>query len=134
MADLQRLGATDASGSIQCLDYAGSCIQTLYKERLVQSTGFIYDCYFQNSRVPAIRALRSRFEQAIERKPPQWIVETNSSCFSNARTFDKYPDWTSFNDYLSQHYTAMAERTPTESVRYWSRAELPYAYRIYRRK
>lgn len=132
MADLQRLGAANASGSIQCLDYAGSCIQTLYKERLVQSTGLIYDCYLQDPRNPTMRALRSRFEEAIERKPPEWIIETNSSCFSNSRSFDKYPDWTSFNEYLGQNYTAVAEHTPTAPVRYWSRADLPYAYRIYR--
>jgi hypothetical protein len=134
MADLDRLGAAHASGSVQCLDYAGSCIETLYKERLVQSTGFIYDCYLQNSRIPAIQALRSRFEQAIERTPPAWIIETNSSCFSNSRTFDKYPDWTTFNDYLSQNYTAVAEHTPTRLTHYWSRFDLPYAYRIYHKK
>jgi hypothetical protein len=134
MADLQRLGATNASGSIQCLDTAGSCIQTLYKERLVQSTGFLYDCYFEDPRNPTVRALRSQFEEAIQRKPPEWIVETNSSCFSNPRTFDKYPDWTSFNSYLSDNYALAAARTPTRLVRYWSRPELPFAYRIYRLK
>lgn len=134
IADLQRLGATNASGSVQCLDTAGSCIQTLYKERLVESTGFLYDCYFEDPSSPTARALRARFEEAVERTRPQWIIETNSSCFDHPRTFDKYPGWTAFDALLSQHYAPVAEHDPTHPRRYWSRPDLPFAYRIYRLK
>jgi hypothetical protein len=134
MGDLQRLGATKASGSIQCLDTAGSCIQTLYKEHLVQSTGFIYDCYFEDGANTTVQALRSRFEEEIERSKPGWIIETNSSCYGHPRTFNKYPDWTSFDDYLSQKYVEVLRRTPAHPTLYWSRPELPYAYRVYRRR
>ena len=44
-ADLVGLGGPALSGNVQCLGMAGGCITTLYRMRLIESSGFLYDCY-----------------------------------------------------------------------------------------
>jgi hypothetical protein len=111
----------------------GGCIQTLYKERLVQSTGFIYDCYFEDGKNNTVRALREEFAEKMTESSPEWIVETNSSCLNYPRTFNKFTNWSWFDRFLGENYALVLERGPSTPVRYWSRKSVPFAYRIYRK-
>jgi hypothetical protein len=126
--------ARTASGddSVQCMDTGGGCIGALYSLRLVQSTGFLYDCYFHDGSSRVAQALRNQFEAQFLKQPPQLLILTDSVCFEPARTFDKYPDWQWFNDELRTHYVLAEERHFKQPVRYWSRADVLPGYRIYR--
>jgi len=132
LADLQALGVTQ--GQVQCMDTAGSCIDNLYAGRIVQSTGFLYDCYLLDGSSPVALDLRRRFWEQIERNPPRWIVVTDSICYDPKPGFDKFGRWPEFSGYLANNYTLARSSGVQRPVRYWSRAVAPFAYRIYVRR
>jgi hypothetical protein len=127
--DLKSLNVAD--GQVQCMDTAGSCIDNLYAGQIVQSTGFLYDCYLFDGTNPVALDLRKRFWRAIDRNPPRLIVVTDSACYDPAPTFDKFTRWPEFTNYLAVNYTVARTSGPQRPVRYWSRAVTPFAYRIY---
>jgi len=133
--DLNALGSANLSGRVQCLDTTAGCINTLYQMRLVQDTGFLYDCYFfapQPS--PAQAQLREQFWIAIQSKPPEVFVVTNQMCVSPASGYGKLDAWPQFQHYLDANYSLYAQRTATRPVRWWSHPRPPFGYRIYMRK
>ena len=132
LRDLQALSVTD--GGIQCMDTAGSCIDNLYAGKIVQSTGFLYDCYLLDGTNPVALELRKRFWQSIERNPPRLIVVTDSVCYDPIPNFDKFSRWPEFSGYLAANYTLVRTSGLERPVRYWSRAVTPFAYRIYMRR
>lgn len=130
--DLQSLNVADRQ--IQCMDTAGSCIDNLYAGQIVQSTGFLYDCYLLDGTNPVARDLRRRFWQAIDRNPPRLIVVTDSVCYDPVPTFDKFSKWPEFSTWLAANYTLARTSGPQRPVHYWSRAVTPFAYRIYQHR
>ena len=134
-SDLDQQGGSQLSGHVQCLDTTSGCINTLYRMRLVESTGFIYDCYFfAPSQTPSTEHLRDRFLAEFEAARPQIIVLTDQFCFGGARDFNKIENWPQFNNYFTQNYALIAERRPPHLVKWASRTEQPTAYRIYKQK
>jgi hypothetical protein len=132
-ADLSDLAAHGAA-RIQCMDTAGGCIAALYQERLVQDTGFLYDCYFLDPTNPVARSLRERFFTALATAPPQAIIVTDSVCYDQPRSFSKFARWPEFEQYLANHYTLASERSNLPPEHYWSRTTTPFDYRIYLRR
>jgi hypothetical protein len=132
LADLRAMGAAD--GQVQCMDTAGSCIDNLYAGRIVQATGFLYDCYLLDGSNREALELRRRFWQAMERNPPRLIVVTDSVCYDPVPSFDKFGRWPEFPEYLARNYTLARTSGVQRPVRYWSRAVTPFAYRIYMRR
>ncbi len=132
LRDLRELGVAD--GQVQCMDTSGSCIDNLYAGRIVQSTGFLYDCYMLDGTNPVALGLRRRFWDAMERNTPRLIVVTNSVCYDPVPSFDKYGRWPEFSEFLAAHYTLEKTSGIQEPVRHWSRAVTPFAYRIYVRR
>jgi len=130
LADLTAHGTT----RIQCMDTAGPCIASLYQARLVQSTGFLYDCYFLDPANPVAQSLRQRFFTALAAAPPEAIIVTDSVCYTQPRSFSKYARWPEFERYLAAHYTLATERTNLSAEHYWSRTTTPFDYRIYLRR
>ena len=130
--DLQSLNVADRQ--IQCMDTAGSCIDNLYAGQIVQSTGFLYDCYLLDGTNPVTLDLRHKFWQAIDRNPPRLIVVTDSFCYDPIPTFDKFSKWSEFSTWLAANYTLTRTSGPQRPVRYWSRAVTPFAYRIYQHR
>lgn len=130
--DLQSLNVADRQ--IQCMDTAGSCIDNLYAGQIVQSTGFLYDCYLLDGTNPVALDLRHKFWQAIDRNPPRLIVVTDSFCYDPIPTFDKFSKWPEFSTWLAANYTLTRTSGPQRPVRYWSRAVTPFAYRIYQHR
>ena len=134
LSDIQSYGGPALDRRIQCMDSAGGCIAALYQARLVESTGFLHDCYMLSPINPVSLALRERFFSELARNPPQVIVVTNSVCYSEPRSFDKYAGWPEFREYLAEHYTLARERAKLPAEHYWSRATEPFVYRIYTRR
>lgn len=133
--DLTRLGGKKLSGEVQCMDTTAGCINTLYDMRLVQDTGFLYDCYlFIPQPSPVQQKLRQRFWAAIESKPPEVFVVTDQLCVSRPSNYAKLDQWPQFRGYLDSDYYLYAQRRPNRPVRWWSHAGRPFGYRIYLRK
>jgi hypothetical protein len=133
IADIESYGGPALDHRIQCMDAAGGCIAALYQARLVESTGFLHDCYMLSPTNPVSLALRQRFFTELARTPPAVIIVTNSVCYSDPSSFDKYARWPEFRQYLADHYTLVRERSNLPPEHYWSRTTEPFAYRIYTR-
>lgn len=132
--DLEKLGGERLSGHIQCLDTIGGCIDTLNKMQLVQSTGFLYDCYlFAPQRGPVEIAYRRAFWNALQKNPPEILVVTNQLCMDAPNSYDRLHWWPQLDDYLNANYTVVAKRTPPPKLSWWSHPIPPTSYRIYER-
>lgn len=132
--DLNQQGGPQLSGRVQCLDTTAGCINTLERMRLIQSTGFLYDCYFfAPGQTPATEQLRGKFFSELQAAQPQLIVLTDEVCLTGSHNFNKIEAWPQFDDFLAQNYALIAERRPPHLIKWWSRPEQPTAYRIYKR-
>lgn len=124
-ADLNHLGGGALSGRVQCVDMPADCDATLYRMRLVQSTGLFYDyLIFGSSQRRVVHDLREKFWQQFERNTPEVIV-VGTGLFPYGRGYSKLASWPAFQQELAQHYFLYEDRSfpPTESG--------PKAYRIY---
>ena len=78
------------SGNVQCLDTFGGCIGSLYDLKVVQATGYLYDCYLFSPPSNERATYRAGFIKAFQEKQPKIVVLTNQFCFGNTREgFDK---------------------------------------------
>ena len=110
-ADLTRLGGGQLSGHVQCVDMPADCAATLYRMRLLQSTGLFYDyLIFGSPQEQVIRHERSRFLQEFEKNPPQVIV-VGRGLFPNLKGYAKLATWPWFQQELSEHYFLWDERS-----------------------
>ena len=132
VADLDALDG--GSIRVQCMDTAGPCIDALLASGRVQATGFVYDCYLLDGRSAVVDGLRRRFWEQVERGRPEVFVVTDSVCYDQPRGFGKYAGWPEFSAYLAKNFVLREERQPVEVKRYWSRAAVPFAYRVYARR
>ncbi len=136
--DLRDLGGPKLSGGVQCLDTIAGCINTLYRDQLVQATGFIYDCYAYAPRgaemMGTIDRYRADFMQAIEQNPPRVFVVTNQYCQTGPDGYGKLARWPEMNALLATHYHLYAERMPPHDIYWWNRTVPPSGYRIYIRQ
>ncbi|NYF91719.1 hypothetical protein RBB79_18830 [Tunturiibacter empetritectus] len=135
-ADLNRLGGEKLDNRVQCLDMADGCIPTLYNMRLVQSTGYLYDCYMLSNQ-PGAEQDRSReaFWHAIMKNPPAVFVVSSNDCDPATQrpgyTYQKMSRWPQFDDYLQANYHLDVERIPPHMVNAGSSPSKPLGYRIY---
>jgi hypothetical protein len=135
LRDLAALGTPETlSGHVQCIDTIGGCIDALYAARIVQSTGFLYDCYMLDGGNPVALDLRRRFWQQMERNPPKVIVMTDSNCYAERRSFDRFGKWPEFRQYLDTNYALARESGALPPIRYWSHPMEAYQYRIFVRR
>ncbi|MGB9029587.1 MAG: hypothetical protein WCC27_05660, partial [Acidobacteriaceae bacterium] len=133
--DLDSLGGARLSGNIQCMDTFGGCIGTLYNMRLVQATGFFYDCYFFHQPQSAVTtAMRNRFLYAMEAAPPKIIVVTDQYCFADPGGYRKLDTWPVFQSWLGENYDLHSEMEPGRDVNWWPHPRPGVGYRIYLRR
>ena len=135
-ADLNRLGGDKLATHVQCLDMADGCIPTLYNMRLMQATGFLYDCYMFSPHLGAERErYREAFWEAITKNPPTVFVVSSQDCepYPDPPTYSykKLSRWPLFDDYLNAHYHLDVERVPPHMVKSGSSPSKPLGYRIY---
>ncbi|WP_263376162.1 hypothetical protein [Granulicella aggregans] len=139
LSDLSAFGPPSTlSGHVQCMDTIGGCLDSLYAGGIVQSTGFLYDCYLLGERGSDRNGvvngdLRRHFWEEMALDPPRLIVVTDSVCYEGARSFDKYTRWPEFQSYLARNYDLVKQSGPQPPIHYWSRPLTPYSYRIYLR-
>ena len=135
-ADLNRLGGQQLAGRIQCLDMGDGCIPTLYNMKIVQATGFLYDCYmFSPVQAPERERYREAFWQAIVRNPPAVFVVTSNDCENYPEKpsyrYTKTGRWPRFNAFLQANYHLYVDRIPPHMVATGSSPSKPMGYRIY---
>ncbi len=131
-ADLNQLGGSRLSEQVQCLDTIGGCIDTLNRMQLVQSTGFLYDCYlFAAKPDPVQTEYRAGFWRALQANPPKVFVVTNELCMEGPSSFEKLQRWPQLDTYLRSRYRLAVERKPPDKVQWWSQPASPASYRIY---
>lgn len=134
-ADLAQLGGQALQGRVQCMDMTAGCLDTLYNMGLVQSTGYLYDCYlFQPVETPVSEAYRAGFWRAIEENPPLVMVVSDQECFSPARTWEQPARWPQFAALLETRYQMEKQYTPPHRVGWWRKPAVPYSYRVYVRR
>ena len=109
--DLTDLGGARLSGKVQCLDVTlGSCINVLYRMRLIQSTGFIYDTYlFPERETPFTASLQERFLHEITAKPPEVIVLSSHAWPQQENSYTTLDRFPAFEQILAQHYEVAKE-------------------------
>jgi hypothetical protein len=137
-ADLMRFGGSSLDNHVQCLDMADGCIPTLYDMKLVQATGFLYDCYMFS---PIDGAERTRYREAfwaaIKKNPPTIFVVSSNDCeiYPDKPSYDfkKLSRWARLDDYLHANYHFAVQRIPPHMVNWGSSPSKPLGYRIYLR-
>ncbi len=130
--DLTRLGGPELSGHIQCIDSISGCGATLYRMRLVQSTGVLSDfLLFGPSTVPIVQTTRAELVTTLNEAPPKVIVISSWLHLNGPGGFRKLDRWPAFEQFLAEHYRLDTAWSPTHPMRWWSREELSASYRIY---
>jgi hypothetical protein len=135
-ADLNRLGGEKLAAHVQCLDMADGCVPTLYNMKLMQATGFLYDCYMFSPHPGAERErYRKAFWEAIMRDPPRVFVVSSQDCEPYpdppSYSYKKLSRWPQFDDFLKASYHLDVERVPPHMVNSGSSPSKPLGYRIY---
>ncbi len=131
-ADLTAAASSSGlQGKVQCMDTMAGCITVLDRMQLVQSTGFLYDCYFfAPGPSPVKQAMQQRFLAQIRRAPPAIFVVTDQWCLNLPGGYQKLDQWPAFAGYLAAHYTLTQQRAWTG----WNpriTATYPFGYRLY---
>ena len=137
-ADLINIGGgpikQELQRQVQCLDTMAGCVTVLSRMRLVQATGFLYDCYFfAPGKSPVKDNMRSRFMTTLELHPPRVFVVTDQWCLNLPNGYGKLLEWPDISRVLETQYTLRVERhwslENTKALATW-----PFGYRIYVRK
>jgi hypothetical protein len=88
----------------------GGCINVLYRMKLMQSTGFIYDYYLFPKQTNAVTAaLQARFLQEITSKPPEVIVFSSHTWPGDTYSYQQIERWPAFRDLLQRRYRVVRE-------------------------
>jgi hypothetical protein len=131
-SDLQRLGGSQLSAHVQCMDTIQDCLPTLFTLRWLPATNTLSDAeLFGPAQKPAVQFMRQRFMHAAGANPPMVIVVVSGSFLDSSSGYSKLAAWPEFAGWLATHYSLVAERTPPHMVRWWSRPQPPPGYRLY---
>jgi hypothetical protein len=131
-ATLEEAGGASLSGHIQCIDSISGCGTTLYKMRLVQSTGVLSDfLLFGPETVPVVRSTRRQLLQVIETNPPKVIVVSAGLHIDGPGDYRKLERWPEFSEVLSLKYLLKTQWSPNRPNHWWSRKQWPDGYRVY---
>jgi hypothetical protein len=129
---LREMGGSKLSGNIQCIDSISGCGTTLYKMRIVQSTGVLSDfLLFGPQTKVVIRSTRQQFFQEITSNPPLVIVVSAWLHIDGPGNYQKLERWPGLSDFLARKYTLKTEWTPSRPNHWWSREQWPDGYRVY---
>jgi hypothetical protein len=132
--DLTGLGGPALNRNVQCIDFTAGCVTTLYRMRLEQSTGVLYDCYmFQPDPSPVVRRYREQFWNELSSSRPAVLVLTDHDC-GHRNNFQKIDRWPALASLIENRYELYKEVHPPDLVHWASNAEAPYHYRIYLRR
>jgi hypothetical protein len=132
--DLNSLGGQTLDGKVQCIDFTGGCITTLYRMHLEQSTGFLYDCYaYGASNNRFVREYREAFRKALAAHPPSVMVVSSQNC-EDSDNFDKIDRWADLGSLIRSQYVLNKEVIPPDSILWAGQSAISPKYRIYLRR
>ncbi|GGA71647.1 hypothetical protein GCM10011507_24060 [Edaphobacter acidisoli] len=127
-------GGASLDGQVQCIDFTAGCATTLYRMRLRESTGFLYDCYaFQPAANAVVREYREEFHAALLARPPEVIVLSDQDC-GHPDSFGDIDRWPALEQFIQDDYVLVKQVTPPGPVRWADNSAVPYSYRIYVRR
>ena len=130
--DLNALGGPGLSTHVQCIDSISGCGSTLYKMRLVQSTGVLSDfLLFGSEDTPVVRETREKFFQALTHRPPKVIIISSWLHIDGPDDYKKLSRWPWLTNYLAANYSLQTDWRPSRPDHWWSRPQWPNGYRIY---
>ena len=110
-ADLDALGGTQLSGTVQCVTMAPDCATELYRMRLLQATGLVYDYFlFGPGNHPATLYTRQRFWTQFLQNRPRVVILGRWLYPEHQDDYSKLNRWPVFRDYLNDHYTLTVDR------------------------
>lgn len=116
---------------VQCMDTVGGCVSTLYRLSLIQSTGFLYDCYAYAGMEAQRAAYRQAFLAALVAARPRYIVLTSEFCLDAEGKPDRVAAWPSLQQWLDGGYRPARSWTPERRLRWWHQPEIPPGYILY---
>jgi hypothetical protein len=125
--DLLHLGGDQLQGKVVCLDLVTSCLNGLFRLRLVENTSFTGDLLlFAPTETAPAKYYRDRF-MTLQRANPADAVVLGNEWFLNVKpSFEKLDTWPLYKEWLEANYVNVVERTlPGEGGQ---------SYRIYLRK
>ncbi len=132
-ADLRQLGDAASDRGVQCMDTMAGCITVLDRTGIVQTTGFLYDCYFFTPEPSEVKdGLRARFLAQIANTPPRVFVVTDQWCFDRDPSYARLAQWQAFAALLAREYRLVQDRrfsAPDKRLATW-----PFGYRLYLRR
>lgn len=118
-------------GQVQCIDFTAGCVTTLYRMRLRESTGFLYDCYaFQSGANDVVREYREKFSVALSAHSPRVLVVSDQDC-GHPDSFGDVDRWPQLSQLVAANYVLVKQVTPPGPVRWADNSAAPYSYRIY---
>jgi hypothetical protein len=120
--DLGNIGPERLQNSVQCLDMThGECINVLYRLRLLQTTGFIYDFYlFPKQPTPLTARLQQQFFEQVTARPPRLFILSEQDWPWGAAGYAQLERWPQFEAFLAAHYRLRSEHVagPTDMAGY----------------
>jgi hypothetical protein len=119
---------------IQCLDTYAGCLNTLYRLRMMQSSGYLYDCYLTLPQSTDRDKYRKQFLDSLTASRPDTIVVTDQPCFAQHEGYDWINRWPELSDYLLENYELSDEWNSHRQIREWNHPQYPASFRIYIRR
>jgi hypothetical protein len=123
-------GQTGNSG-VQCLDTVGGCLSTLNDLKIVQTTGFLYDCYAYSGTDQQKEHYRAAFLNALTTARAHYIVLTSEFCLEAQGNINRIDTWQALGQFLHSNYRITREWKPTHPLRWWNQKEQPPSYQIF---
>jgi hypothetical protein len=109
--DLTTLGPDRLQGKVVCLDLLASCLNGLYRLRLVENTSFTGDLLlFSRTNGPLVTYYRDRFMQLQQTNPADVVVLGNEWFLNGKPSFEKLDTWPLYKEYLFANYDRAIER------------------------
>jgi len=126
--DLTALDLPDLSGHIQCLDMTlGSCLNVLYRMKLVQSTGYLSDFYLFPSKPTSLTDRYQRqFYQLVSANPPKIFILSSHTWPGDTESYAQLSNFPVLQQYLDREYVVVRDHPINKSG--------VSGYRIYRHK
>jgi hypothetical protein len=121
-------------GDVQCLDTVGGCVNVLYDKHLLQSTGYLFDCYAYAGPAAERVTYRQSFLAALETAQPRYIVLTGASCLMAQSNSGRIAEWPALGEWLNQNYAETESWQSSQVLHWWHQPETPPSFEILKRK
>ena len=113
--DLRREGGAGLDGQVQCVDSISGCVTVLYRMRLQQATGMMYDEFLfpsqpEGALPAAVEGARREFLGEIEARRPRVFVVASWLFPEGPGNYGKLEEWGEFRAYLEESYRLVDEQ------------------------